>query len=385
MGTTRERSAVVVGAGIGGLATALALRRTGWHVSVRERATSLDGGGAGLVLWPNAVHCLRVLGVADEVRARATVLHRSTLRRPGGRRLSRLDADALARRHGAPVLGVVRADLVGALARALGPDAVELGREVTDPAGLGADLVVGADGVRSTVRGALWPDQPPAAYRGYTAWRALVPDTGGDLDLDGASETWGRGERFGIVPVGNGRTYVYATANAEPGARAQDELAELRRRFGGWHAPVPALLAAIGPGTVLRHDVHDLPPGATALHRDHLALVGDAGHAVEPNLGQGACLALEDAVVLAHALEVEPSTRSALTRYGRERAPRVAALTRRSRQVGRLAQHAHPALALARDAAVLLTPAHLALRASGRAAGWRPPTSPTLPAQQGTR
>ncbi|MCI2237553.1 FAD-dependent monooxygenase [Paenibacillus sp. TRM 82003] len=389
MRKTPERSAVVVGGGIGGLATGLALRRAGWDVHVRERtADGAAAAGAGLVLWPNAVHCLQVLGVAEAVRERASVLHRSTLRRPSGRSLSRVDAHELARRCGQPLLGIARADLSEVLTRALGRDALHLGHEVTDPASVEADLVVGADGIGSLVRRSLWPDGARPVHRGYTAWRALVPGADrlrGTGAEDGASETWGRGERFGTVPVGGAGTYVYATANAPRGARAGDELAELRRRFGRWHEPVPALLAAIEPGTVLRHDVHDLPPGATALHRGRTALVGDAGHAMEPNLGQGACLALEDAVVLAHALEAEGSVPSALSRYDRERARRVAALARRSRHLGHLARGAHPALTSARDAAVLVTPARLALRAAGRAADWRPPTSPPAHVRQESR
>ncbi len=369
----------MVGGGIAGLATGLALRRAGWDVRVRERTADGAAAGAGLVLWPNAVHCLQVLGVAGAVRERASVLHRSTLRRPSGRLLSSVDARELARRCGQPLLGIARADLGEVLTRALGRDALHLGCEVTDPAGEEADLVVGADGISSLVRRSLWPDGPRPDHRGYTAWRALVP--GADLlrgtgAAEGAGETWGRGERFGVVPVGAAGTYVYATADAPRGARAGDELGELRERFGRWHAPVPALLAAIEPGTVLRHDVHDLPVGATALQRGRTALVGDAAHALEPNLGQGACLALEDAVVLAHALDAEGSVPSALLRYERERLPRVTALARRSRHLGHLAQSAHPLLVLARDAAVSATPARLGLRAAGRVAGWRPPTSP---------
>ncbi|GAA4968570.1 FAD-dependent monooxygenase [Kineococcus glutinatus] len=386
MDTTGERSAVVIGAGVGGLAAGLALRRAGWHVRVAERAADL-GGGAGLVLWPNAVRCLQVLGVAGAVRERAHVLHRSGVRRPGGRWLSHLDADELARRCGQPVLAVARADLVEVLAAALGHDVLHLGCEVADPAGVRADLVVGADGIGSLVRRSLWPDRAPAGYRGYTAWRALVPGGGvarGAGAAEGACETWGAGQRFGVVPLGDAGTYVYATANAAEGARACDELAELRRRFGSWHAPIPALLAAIEPGTVLRHDVHDLPPAATGLHRGRVVLVGDAGHAMEPNLGQGACLALEDAVVLAHALGAELSVEAALARYDRARTPRVTAMTRRSRHVGHLARWTHPVLTAARDAAVSATPPPLALRAAHRAAGWCPP-SEAPPTRRGTR
>ena len=377
------RPVVVVGGGIGGLATALALQRAGRPVRVLERGTRLDGGGAGLVLSSNAQRCLRSLGVEEATRSRATVLRRTVVRRPDGRAMAPVELGA--RGASGPLLGVVRADLVEVLAAALDPGVVELGHEVADLVGLEAELVVGADGIRSTVRAAMDVDVRPT-YRGYTVWRALVPPGHGLAEPATLVETWGRGERFGVVPVSDGWTYVYAAVNAAEGEPVADDLAELRRRFGGWHAPIPALLSAIAPGTLLRHDILDLPPGRTPLHRGRFVLVGDAAHAMEPNLGQGAGLALEDAVVLAHALATAPSLDSALAGYARARAPRVTALGRQSRRVGRLAHNAHPALVALRDLSLLATPARVARRASGRATAWQPPnTTATAPTPQEIR
>jgi 2-polyprenyl-6-methoxyphenol hydroxylase-like FAD-dependent oxidoreductase len=314
-----------------------------------------------------------------------------------GRLLARVALDARVVGGNHP-LAIVRADLIDALAAAVGPDALRLGDEVTglaDPeanptADPEADLIVGADGVRSVVRasmGAANGSSGRPEYRGYTVWRALVPadvrTAGGTPEL---SESWGAGLRFGMVPVGRDATYVYAAATAPEGERSDDELAELRRRFGDWHTPVPAVLDAIEPGSVLRHDIYDLPPGRTPLHRGRRVLVGDAGHAMEPNLGQGAGLALEDAVVLAHALSVEPSVPAALAAYAAVRAPRVAALSRQSRQIGRLSRLTHPSAVALRDLAVRSTPNRLARRAANVAADWRPPQSALqLPTPQETR
>ncbi len=354
--------AIVVGGGIGGLATALALRHGGWQVEVRERGESLDRGGAGLVLWPNALRCLRVLGVEDAVRSRAATLTGSVVRRSDGRLLSSI---ATADRP----LGIVRADLVGALASALGADAVTFGAEVCDVTDLDADLVVGADGVRSVVRSSMGSTENPD-FRGYTVWRALVPHDTGTREL---RETWGAGLRFGMVPAGREATYVYAAAPATEGERCSDEREELARRFAAWHAPIPAVLDAMEPGTLLRHDIYDLPPGRTPLHAGRLVLVGDAGHAMEPNLGQGAGLALEDALVLAHALATEELD-AALAAYAAARRSRVAALARQSRQIGRLARISHPAGVAMRDLAMRSTPDRIARRAMGAATDWNPPT-----------
>ena len=277
----------------------------------------------------------------------------------------------------------MRADLVTVLAGALAPGTLELGHDVRDAAALGGDVVVGADGLRSVVRAGMGSTVQPA-FRGYTVWRALIPHLSDGTEAATLAESWGRGERFGVVPVANGWTYVYACANAREGEQCGDELADLRRRFAGWHAPIPDLVAAIEPGTVLRHDIHDLPPGATALHRDRFVLVGDAGHAMEPNLGQGAGLALEDAVVLAHALATEPTTDSGLARYARERSPRVSALGRQSRRVGLLAQQAGPGVTALRDLSLRVVPAGVARRAAARATSWQPPM-PLTPTQQEIR
>jgi 2-polyprenyl-6-methoxyphenol hydroxylase-like FAD-dependent oxidoreductase len=146
------------------------------------------------------------------------------------------------------------------------------------------------------------------------------------------------------------------------------------------------VLDAIEPGSVLRHDIYDLPPGRTPLHRGRWVLVGDAGHAMEPNLGQGAGLALEDAVVLAHALSVEPSVEAALAAYASVRAPRVAALSRQSRHIGRLSRLTRPSAVVLRDLVVRSTPNRLARRAASIAADWRPPLSDLqLPTTQETR
>ncbi|MEU4562700.1 FAD-dependent monooxygenase [Actinoplanes sp. NPDC023936] len=387
------RSAVIIGGGIGGLAAAVALHRAGWTVRVQERNPAGAQAGAGLTLWPNAVRALDALGLTEALRARAAALPGSGVRRPDGRWLSRTSADQVISRHGSPQVAIVRADLIDLLASALPPECLRFGDEVTgvDPGDadrratihcggrrIRADLVVAADGVHSRVRRALWPHQPAARYCGYVAWRALVPRPAAAV-IASASETWGRAERFGIVPVGDDLVYVYATANAPAGQINQDELTDLRTRFRRWHDPIPALLDAITPGELLRHDVLALRPTPKRLHHGRVALLGDAAHAMEPNLGQGAGLAIEDAVVLAHAVSGSASLATGfdqdngLDRYDRARAGRVARLTRQSHLLGRLTQTRSATVTALRDATARLVPDRFALRGFDAAAGWHPP------------
>src|SRR5580692_11663143 len=311
---TRAR-AVVVGAGIGGLAAAAGLRLAGWHVTVCERAASLEPVGAGLALAPNGLRALDTIGAEDGLRGLA-IPQELGIRRSDGRWLIRSTTGRMiSDRFGDPVILLARAAVIDALAACLpgevlcmgtevtsvepggkaGPDGTSVARVTTTAGELDADLVVAADGIGSGTRSALFPRHPGLRYAGFTTWRLLTGPLTGPFTM---AESWERGTVFGVMPLSDGRVYCYAAAPAEPGARAGDELAELVQRFGTWHEPIPRLLAAGRPQDVLRHDVAELAAPLPYFHRGRTALLGDAAHPMTPNLGQGACQALEDAAVI---------------------------------------------------------------------------------------
>ncbi|MFF9011580.1 FAD-dependent monooxygenase [Streptomyces sp. NPDC014870] len=382
-----QRAATVVGGGIGGLAAALALHRRGWRVEVLERAPRFTEIGAGISLWPNALRALEALGTADTVRALGAVEKAGGVRDRRGRWLSRTDTAALVHRFGHPLVVLHRADLLRALTEALPAECLRPGSEVSavhdDGQGLvvqhtggasRADLVIGADGLRSTVRRALWPEAPDPRYAGYTAWR-MVTEPLAEPPAEGAA-TWGRGERFGYTALPGGRMYCFATASLPPGAASgTTEHAELLRRFGAWPDPIPSLLAAVPAEAVLRHDLYELPP-LRSFVRGRVALLGDAAHAMTPNLGQGACQALEDAVTLAACLDDTPDVTAALRSYDRLRRPRAQAVARRSARLGAIGQLAWPPAVYLRDLAARLTPERATLRSMTPVLGWTPPGSP---------
>ncbi|WP_234382997.1 FAD-dependent monooxygenase [Streptomyces dysideae] len=335
-------------------------------------------------------------GVGDEIRDLAAWVGDGGLRTPGGRWLSRSDAAAAAERFGGPLVLLPRATLIGLLAAQLPPDAVRTAAaatladpgdsdrpaRVTTPDGeWEADLVVAADGIHSAVRRKLFPDHPGPVYSGFTTWRVLVLLPGVEF---ASHETWGRGRIWGTHPLKDGRVYAYGAAMAPAGERAPDEKAELLRRYGDWHDPIPAVLAAARPEDVLRHDVHHLAEPLPALHRGRVALLGDAAHAMPPTLGQGGNQAIEDAIVLALPHSRLRSTGGTpicedLAAYTAARLPRTTAVTRQAVRIARLNMTRNRAAMAVRNTAIAALskagPA-LFLRGFDGIADWRPPQQP---------
>ncbi|SDF73744.1 2-polyprenyl-6-methoxyphenol hydroxylase [Blastococcus aurantiacus] len=397
MTSDRAPRAVVVGGGIGGLAAARGLQLAGWSVLVLERAAALEPLGAGISLWPNAVRALQDLGVHLPVRTDDTATG-GGMRTRHGRWMARTHAERFPDRYGAPLLAVHRADLQEALLGALAPGTVVTGTPVLgidggpDSArvrhGAGeerAELVVIADGVRSAARALVAGPGPRPRYAGYTAWRAVVPAGAVRARLDGATESWGRGERFGIVPLADGRVYWFATANAPEGEHAVGgEHAEVRRRFSDWHAPIPEVVRATCAGDVLRHDVYELRPHPRSYVGGRLVLLGDAAHAMSPDLGQGACQAIEDAAALRVLVPVGGDVDAGLAAYDRLRRPRARGIARRSAQVGRLGQLEGRVTSGARDLAVRWLPDVVGERQLDGVLRWRPPPA-VVPGGAGSR
>jgi 2-polyprenyl-6-methoxyphenol hydroxylase-like FAD-dependent oxidoreductase len=373
--------AVVVGGGIGGLAAAIALRQAGLDVVVLEQATRLEQVGAGLVVAQNALRALAAIGLADEVARRGELGGRLVVRRADGRALLDLNI----RSHGEEVLGIHRAELQDALLEALPGEAVRLATRcvgvdahdsrvaarLADGGVEEGDLVVGADGIRSVVRAELRVEGPPR-YAGYAGWRMVVPAVGG-VEPVTFSESWGRGLRVGIVPIGRGQVYWFVSESAAEGAShagpgSKERFLEL---LDSWHDPIPALVEATPEQAMTVTDVHDRKP-SRQWGRGRVTLLGDAAHAMTPNLGQGACQALEDAVVLGRALEETRDVEAALRRYEERRRSRANRIVARSRQAGRLAQAQSPIGCWLRDTLTRLTPERVAIAQRERMAAFDP-------------
>jgi 2-polyprenyl-6-methoxyphenol hydroxylase-like FAD-dependent oxidoreductase len=367
-------------------------------VTVFEQAPAFEPVGAGIALAPNGVRALEWLGLSGALAAREAAEGDSVLQSDSGRVLMRTSMSELHRRFGAASYGLHRAQLHGMLLDAAsgarlrtgcrvtqvlpGPDAARVA--FTGPDGAGdaeADLVVVGDGVHSRVRHALFPEHPGARYVGYRAWRGIVPSSDAPLiAFEGAwTETWGRDRRFGIAPLSGGALSWYATELVPAGADRGDGLDSLAARYQGWPDPIPQVLTLTASETLLCHDIYYLAEPLPSFVRDQVALVGDAAHAITPDLAQGGCQALEDAVTLAAVVgsgRTRPgvvSLRSALNAYDAQRRPRRQRIGRMAARVSRVVRVRNPVAVGLRNAAVTLTPPALSLRSSASVFTWVPP------------
>ncbi len=355
----------VAGAGVGGLTLALAVAARGGEAVVCERAPRLEAAGAGVQLGPNAVKVLDALGLGAPLRAAAFAPDAAEVRdAASGALLLRTPLGVAAeRRWRAPYLQVHRADLQALLLAAvqaeprielrLGAAAVAAepsGRlRLADGEVVGADAVVGADGLRSTVAASLWGAEAPR-FTGWSAWRAVVDRNAVAADVPPVAAVWtGPGRHLVHYPVRGGRAVNVVAVTAADGWREEawttpGDPDALRAAFAGWPAPAPALLAAVRECG--RWALFDRPPRRRWSER-RVTLLGDAAHPVLPFLAQGAALAIEDAAVLAHVLARADDPAAALQAYEAVRRPRTAQVWRWSRANARLFHLPGPAARVA--------------------------------------
>ncbi|AYA37036.1 FAD-dependent oxidoreductase [Hymenobacter oligotrophus] len=365
---------LIIGAGIAGLATALALHRQGHKVAVYEAAPALREIGAGVVLGANAMRALGHLGLHDAVHAAGFAVTRISLLDQAGGVLNDIDTRPFTERVGYDNLAIHRADLQRVLLAQLPPGVLHLGKalarfeqlgnQVTayfaDGSAATADALLAADGIRSRARLQLLPHSQPR-YAGYTCWRGVTDGSALQLPAGRSTESWGAAGRFGVVPLANGQVYWFACINSavpqNPACKAL-RLADLQKHFTHFHAPIPELLALTTDEQVIWGDIIDLKP-LRQFAFGRVLLLGDAAHATTPNMGQGAGQAVEDAAMLARCLSEQPALQAAFRLFEQRRLPRTTRIVRQSWQLGQVAQFSRPWLVQLRNAVMRRVPSSL--------------------------
>jgi 2-polyprenyl-6-methoxyphenol hydroxylase-like FAD-dependent oxidoreductase len=352
---------LIVGGGIGGLATAITLSQAGYQVTLVEKAARFDPIGAGIVVAPNAAQILAALGV--DLFARGQALTTLDLTDADGTLLQRIDTQRYVPEFG-PTFGLLRSGLHEALLDAV-PNDVEIIHgstvsEVTDTGdavevtfGSAAgrrrfDVVVGADGLNSTVRTLLYGPQE-LRYSGVTCWRGLAKNPG----YTQAVEAWGGATRIGVVPLPDERIYYFLVMSAPPRAPQPSWPDGFHRAFGHHKGELAEFFEALHEAPPLHHDLDELD--SPLWGRSRVFLLGDAAHAMTPNQGQGAAMAVEDAIALKQALR--DGIGGALERYAALRHRRVRTVQMASRRIGSVAHWRSPLARAVRNGLMRRLPA----------------------------
>jgi 2-polyprenyl-6-methoxyphenol hydroxylase-like FAD-dependent oxidoreductase len=343
--TQTAKKVLVIGGGIGGAATALALHRAGLEPVLYERTEKLREVGAGIALWANATHVLKELGVLDDALRVGDVVTNYQFLSQTGKELVNLRVD----RHEVPAIGIHRADLQALLWQKLPSKQCVLGQAFEQFEQVGTkvrahfagglvdegDALIGADGLRSRVRVQLFGEAQPI-YRGMTAYRALtayVPDT---YKPGYICEFIGSGKAFGFLAIGKGRMYWYVASIASQGQpdAPVGRKRELQEMFTDWPEPIPELIAATDEASILKNDLCDRVP-MKQWGKQNITLLGDAAHPTLPTMGQGACMALEDALVVTKCLLEQANPADAFRQYESLRVGRTKKIVEQSLAIGK--------------------------------------------------
>ena len=360
----------IVGGGIGGLTLAIAMQRKGMDVKVFEGAPHFKPIGAGIALAANAMKAFEDIGIAREVIQAGWEIKRMYGKDDRGTVISFMDAVQLSEQYGVVNnFTIQRADLHEVLAKLLKADTLVFGKACvdfkqsqngittyfSDGSTASADYLVACDGIHSPIRKKLLPTSLPR-YAGYTCWRAVVDDLPDGFNPDETTETWGRGRRFGVVPLSNNRVYWFATLNA----KANDEkcknftVKNLEEVFKDFHFPIPEILGRTKNEQLIWSDIIDLKP-ISQFAFGRVVLLGDAAHATTPNMGQGACMAIEDAATLANGLTKYPAE-EAFKKFEAHRIKRTTRIVNQSWTFGKIAQLENPLLISLRNGAFRKVP-----------------------------
>ena len=353
----------VAGGGVGGLTAAVALHQRGHDVLLYEKAGSFTEVGAGVSLWPNALAALGRLDLEDQVMACGQWEDEGAIRSPNGVVLRKVENTNLM---------ILRSDLQMVLLAATRTIPIALGARCTgviwdgeapvlrfeDGTSVEADLVVGADGIRSAVRQSIAPDDDALRYSGLCAWRGVVRTPG---LVESAWLSVGGGLQFMAAPLPEGHVYWSPLVRIDENQweEIKDHRSFLLDRFATWHEPIRTLLDRTPEDAVLPTPVYFRPPPKW-ITSGRVALIGDAAHPMTPDLGQGGCQAIEDAVVLAECISIgSDDIDLALTQFGERRLGRIRRVVRQARQLGVVMAENHDPVMRLRTAALRVIPARL--------------------------
>lgn len=341
--------AIVIGAGIGGMSAAIALEKAGFETAVFEAVKEMKPVGAAISIWPNGVKCLNALGMKAQLRALGgNMAFMAYNDAHTGSPLTRFSLSPLVQQVGEYPYPVARAELQAMLIDTYGRSRIQFGKRVTqveqtatgvtawfdDGSQAEGDFLIAADGTHSVIRHYVLGESVERRYAGYVNWNGLVTVDERIAPADQWTTFVGEGKRVSLMPVSDNRFYFFFDVPLPKGLSEDRSTlkSDLRGYFSGWAEPVQRLIDNINPDTTNRVEIHDIEPFSRFV-KGRIALLGDAAHSTTPDIGQGGCAAMEDAVVLAqtlasHSLGIE----DALLRYEARRVERTKDLVLKARK-----------------------------------------------------
>ena len=345
---------LIIGGGVAGLTAAIALQSINREFVLVEQRQVLHGIGAGFGLAANAMQALDLLGLKEEIEKIGYYLDNYHILSEKGDILFKPDTNRISSRYNQKNFAIHRADLHQHLLSKIPTEKILLGKRAIkleqesnlvrvffeDGTVHTAKYLLIADGVKSLLRQQLVPSSTPR-FAGYTCWRATIDNS--NIKLSTGFETWGKAGRFGVTPLVGNRIYWYACVNGKPNDPyfKNTTVVDLYNRFIGYHDPIPRILQGTNNEDLIWSDIIDIKP-LNHLAYHNILIIGDAGHATTPNMGQGACQAIEDVAVLTDELKKKKTTIDAFQSFEKRRLARTHYITETSRQIGEVAQWEHP-------------------------------------------
>lgn len=342
--------AIIIGGGIGGLTTAIALEKIGIETTVFESRFSKHTTGAGIWMAPNAMQVFDRLGFAQEVIQEGTALEKVEIADHQFHTIQEVPQQLTLEHFGFTVTSILRARLRSILLKNYGKD-LALGKHLHkihqhdnsvqavfgDQTRAVGDFLIGADGIHSMARHHVFPNSQ-LRYAGQTCWRGIANISLAPPYDKSCVETWGKKYRFGLSVISDTEVYWFAVAKAPLGEtdKVADRKQKITDMFADFSQPIPSIIAATPENKIIRNDISDLKPIPT-WHKGRVCLVGDAAHATTPNMGQGGGQAVEDAWFLSQILKEEKNIERAFEAFEKKRRKKVNQIVQGSRMIGQIA------------------------------------------------